>query len=253
MMKDEIALMDIISTNAANGWKRPIYFAVTCRPEKIMGLKDYLMLEGMALRIVPYKTTSQSSMAILMGKVDTELMYENMVGTDDKPGKFKWGGFDKNEFFINESYMPSVHSLQYGFIRLTDALMKEGKKEKAVATIDKFFEAFPHFNFPYEQSRMGLQAIQYYYGLNEQERAHKHLKILADALYDRLVFYSGLTDAEAAVFGREKNEAMAMTQGVIQILNSDKDEAFKKEIIENLQAFIPSPSQQNQLIGPNNN
>jgi hypothetical protein len=37
---------------------------------------------------------------------------------------------------------------------------------------------------------MGLQAIQYYYGLNEQERAHKHLKILADALYDRLVFYS---------------------------------------------------------------
>jgi hypothetical protein len=100
---------------------------------------------------------------------------------------------------------------------------------------------------------MGLQAIQYYYGLNEQERAHKHLKILADALYDRLVFYSGLTDAEAAVFGREKNEAMAMTQGVIQILNSDKDEAFKKEIMENLQAFMPSAAQQNQLIGPNNN
>ena len=253
MMKDEIALMDIISTNAANGWKRPIYFAVTCRPEKIMGLKDYLMLEGMALRIVPYKTPSQSSMAILMGKVDTDLMYENMVGTEEKPGKFKWGGFDKKEFFINESYMPSVHSLQYGFIRLTDALMKEGKNEKAVATVDKFFEAFPHFNFPYEQSRMGLQAMQYFYGINEQEKAHKHIKILSDALYDRLVFYMGLSDAEAAAFAREKNEALAMTQGVLQLVNTDKDVAFKKEITEQLKDFIPPPAQQNQLIGPNNN
>jgi len=49
--------------------------------------------------------------------------------------------------------MPSVHSLQYGFVRLTDALIKEGDKERAEATIDQFFKSFPHMNFPYEQSR----------------------------------------------------------------------------------------------------
>ncbi len=253
MMKDEIALIDIISTNAANGWKRPIYFAVTCRPEKIMGLKDYLMLEGMALRIVPYKTPSQSSMAILMGKVDTELMFENMVGTDSVPGKFKWGGFDKKDFFINESYMPSVHSLQYGFIRLTEALMKEGKKDKAVASVDKFFEAFPHFNFPYDQSRMGLQAIRFHYQLGKDESAQKHLRILSGALENRMIFYSGLSTYDAQTFDRDMRETMGMIQGVLQLISADKNNDFKEEITKMLKDFLPPQVQQPQPIGPNNN
>jgi len=241
MMKDEIALMDIISTNAKRGWERPIYFAVTCRPEKIMGLKDYLMLEGMALRIVPYRTESPSSMAILMGKVDTDLMFDNMVGTEEKPGKFKWGGFDKKDFFINESYMPSVHSLQYGFIRLADALIKEGSKEKAVATVDQFFSSFPHMNFPYDQSRMGLQAIRFYLDLGEEEKAQEHINILVDALVDRMAFYNNLLAAsDRTTFDPEMRESMGMIQNVMQIVNTlSKDEEFKKTITDKLQPYAP--------------
>lgn len=239
MMKDEIALMDIIATNAQRGWERPIYFAVTCRPEKIMGLKDYLMLEGMALRIVPYKTPSSAQTAILMGKVDTELMYENMVGTEDKPGKFKWGNFDKKDFFINESYMPSVHSLQYGFVRLTDALIKEGDKDRAESTIDKFFESFPHMNFPYEQSRMSLQGIRFYLVELKSEATEKkakvHMDILKDALIDRLSFYGGLTSLEdQIVFEPEMREMLGMVQQLMQFVSLTSDETYKSEMLESL-------------------
>lgn len=239
MMKDEIALMDIISTNAQRGWERPIYFAVTCRPEKIMGLKDYLMLEGMALRIVPYRTESSAQTAILMGKVDTDLMYANMVGTDEKPGKFKWGNFDKKDFFINESYMPSVHSLQYGFVRLTDALVREGDKKRAENTIDRFFESFPDMNFPYEQSRMSLQGIRFYLvelkSEATEEKAKKHMDILKEALLDRLSFYGGLTSIEdKIVFEPEMREMLGMTQQLMQFANLTSDEAYKKEMLETL-------------------
>ena len=250
MMKDEIALIDIISTNAKRGWERPIYFAVTCRPEKIMGLKDYLMLEGMALRIVPFKTPSQPSMAILMGKVDTDLMFENMVGTSEQPGKFKWGGFDQEAFFINESYMPSVHSLQYGFIRLIDALINEGKNEKAIASVDKFFESFPHFNFPYDQNRMGLQAIRFYYTLGEVEKAQKELRTLTSALVNRMNFYVGLLEPDRSIFDRDMRETIGMVQGAMQLLGSSTDEAFKEEITNELKVFIPN--QAPSPVVPNN-
>lgn len=248
MMKDEIALLDIISTNAVNGWKRPIYFAVTCRPEKIMGLKDYLMLEGMALRIVPYKTpNSNAQTAILMGGVDTDLMYQNMVGTEEEPADFRWGNFDKKDFFINESYMPSVHSLQYGFIRLADELRRKGDQEKAVKTIDKFFEAFPHMNFPYPQSRMALQAIGFYLQLGAQEQAKVHMEIMADALEDRLMYYTGLDATNQQIFGMETREAMGMAQQLLQFSTLLEDEEFKAQLRNQLQAYLP---QQNPPQAP---
>lgn len=253
MMKDEIALMDIIATNANRGWERPIYFAVTCRPEKIMGLKDYLMLEGMALRIVPYKTPSQPNTAILMGGVDTDLMYANMVeGENGESGKFKWGNFDKQDFFINESYMPSVHSLQYGFVRLTDALVRKGDKERAEKTVDKFFSSFPHMNFPYEQSRMSLQGIRFYLvelkSEETEKKAKEHMNILADALIDRLSFYNTLRSAaDQKAFAGEKNEMLGMIQQLMQFVSLTSDEAYKKEMIARLQPYAPQQPSQPQM------
>lgn len=248
MMKDEIALMDIIATNAQRGWERPIYFAVTCRPEKIMGLKDYLMLEGMALRIVPYRTPSSTQTAILMGKADTDLMFKNMVGTADEPAKFRWGNFDKEDFFINESYMPSVHSLQYALVRLTDALIREGKKKEAESTVDQFFESFPHMNFPYDQNRMSLQGIRFYLvELQNEQKAKKHMDILADALEDKMSYYMGLPTAnDRKVFEAEMREAGAMMQQLMQLASMCKDEEYKKAMLERLQAYVPAPQQNPQ-------
>ncbi|MFK7797815.1 MAG: DUF2723 domain-containing protein [Aureispira sp.] len=249
MTKDEIALLDIISTNAKNGWKRPIYFAVTCRPEKIMGLRDYLMLEGMALRIVPYQSPNRSMTAILMGGVDVDLMYERMIGTEETPSVFRWGNFDKKDVFINESYMPSVHSLQYGFIRLADELRRKGDTERTIKTIDKFFEAFPHMNFPYPQSRMALQAISFYVQMGAEESAKEHLQIMADALQDRLDYYMGLTnETDIKAFGLETNEAMGMAQQVLQFSGLLKDEDFKTRMREQLQPYVPKPKGQEQPL-----
>ena len=36
-----------------NGWKRPIYFAVTCAPDSKIGLDEYLWFHGLAWRLEP--------------------------------------------------------------------------------------------------------------------------------------------------------------------------------------------------------
>ena len=45
-------MLDVIK---ANKWKRPIYFSATVSPENFVGLGDYLLLEGMAHKLLPYK------------------------------------------------------------------------------------------------------------------------------------------------------------------------------------------------------
>lgn len=240
LLKDEITLMDIVATNAANGWERPIYFAVTCRPEKIMGLKDYLQMEGMGLRIVPIRTPSDPKYgAMNMGRVHLDRMYDNMMN------KFAWGNFDNKKMFIDESYMPSVHSLQYGFIRMVDELSKKPSpenKEKAVAALDQFFDAFPHMNFPYEENRMCVQAITMYYRIGAEKSAQEHINILADAIVERQVFFDSLTDPKKiGKFKAEMQENMFLIQNMLGIVETGTDEAFKTEIKAKLGVYVQQP------------
>ena len=49
----EILMLDIIATNAARGWNRPIYWCSTVGDEYHVGLTDYLRSTGMTHQLVP--------------------------------------------------------------------------------------------------------------------------------------------------------------------------------------------------------
>ncbi|MEZ4907423.1 MAG: DUF2723 domain-containing protein [Saprospiraceae bacterium] len=91
LTKDDIAILDILANNL---YDRPIYFSVTVRNEKVMGLNDYTQLEGLGMRIIPVKTPSARGMGIFgSGRVDGNLIYDNIMD------KWKWGNFDKENIY----------------------------------------------------------------------------------------------------------------------------------------------------------
>ncbi|MDE6532343.1 MAG: DUF2723 domain-containing protein [Muribaculaceae bacterium] len=49
----EILMLDIVATNAANGWKRPIYWVATVGDDYHVGLTPYMRSTGMAHQLVP--------------------------------------------------------------------------------------------------------------------------------------------------------------------------------------------------------
>ncbi len=187
LFKDDIALLDILGTNIANGWERPVYFAVTVRPSKIAGLRNYLQLDGMALRVVPIQTPASSNMAMNMGRVEVDTMYNNMMT------KFRWGGFDKHELFIDESYMPSIQTLQFAFMRLTKELQQRGDKERALKVLDQLYTSFPHMNFPIDESYSRVQGLDAYIQLGAPEKAEPHLRDLVITLADKMQYFSQFT------------------------------------------------------------
>ncbi|MEY4935247.1 MAG: hypothetical protein RIS64_1606 [Bacteroidota bacterium] len=185
--RDDIAVLDIIGSNIN---ERPIYFAVTCRPEKMQGMDAYMQLEGLASRIIPVLSAKEDPMLRGLGIIASGRVAEDKI-LEKVTKKFKWGNFDKRKAFIDRSYRPSVQTTQYVIMRTVSDMLKKGKKEQAIQLLDKFFEAFPNMNFPYDGQI--LTFIQMYIEAGAFDKAGKHGEILAKSLAENLHFYASMT------------------------------------------------------------
>jgi len=194
MSKDELAILDLLASNI---YDRPIYFAVTCKNEKLMKLNDYMQLEGLGLRLVPNKSKGEQESLLIYGsgKMDAEKAYDNIMN------KWKWGNFDKHDVYVNRSYAAEVQAMKMVMIRTANTFLREGKKQKAADISKKYFSAFPHFNFPYDPTVYPF--IDVLMSAGEMEEAKKHMEVLRDEVVARLTFADSLVDNEFKSFEDE--------------------------------------------------
>ena len=225
LTKDELAVLDVIVSNLG---ERPIYFAVTCRPEKMLGLQDYMQMEGLGLRILPVKTPisnerRQYGSVYGAGRVAANKVYDRVMN------KFAWGNFDERELFVDRSYGPSIQSLHILMLRTAETFVRQGNMEKAVDLAEKYLEVFPHMNFPYDYRTMRLLDVMVVAGA--YEKAKPHLDILAEETLAHLRFYNSLDqdDLEAG-FGQDFGLAMRTKDDLITAAERGGDAAFKQQL-----------------------
>jgi hypothetical protein len=231
LIKDELAILDIIRSNLS---KRPIYWAVTCREDKLLGLQDYLQLEGLSLRLVPKFTPSASDAygIIGSGSVDTETAYKNIME------KWRWGNFDQKRLFVDRSYMPSLQTMRVVWIRVARQLVVEGKKDKAIALVDKYFEVFPQYNFPYDQFSAFLADVYFRAGAND--KAGAKMREIAQTLEQQLRFYQSLSPDFQRGYKQDNDFALSTAQTLLRMANDMKDEALKKDLEQTLGSYLPN-------------
>lgn len=221
IIKDELAVLDLISSNL---YDRPIYFSVTSRPDKLLGLDDYLQLEGLGLRLIPIRSQSDPSMAIYgSGRVNTDACYERFTE------RFKWGNFDKKKLFVDNSYMPSVQAHRMTMMRTGRQLMNEGRTEMAADIGRTFLEAFPNMNFTFDPSVIPF--IEMLLEGGEEEEAKKHLRTLAEVTREYMIFFNSLDQADLdAGFRRDFNYYRQGVNQTLSMLSVFDDEDFDSEI-----------------------
>jgi hypothetical protein len=220
ILKDDLAVLDIINSN----WpERPIYFAVTVQPDKILGLNDYLQLEGMGLRLVPLKNASDRRFSVMgSGRVNTDLAYKNIMEN------FKWGGFDKDRLFVDKSYQPSVQTMRVLFIRTASELLRQGDKDRAVKLVDKFFEGFPPNNFPWDFNHSFLINIYIQAGAND--KAADKIRPYAAEMAANLKYYKSLGGDVDRGYAQDQQFAMRTAQDLIRMATEIKNDGLKKEL-----------------------
>ncbi|NNF32850.1 MAG: DUF2723 domain-containing protein [Saprospiraceae bacterium] len=227
LIKDELAVMDIISSNF---YDRPIYFAVTCEPSKLLGLNDNTQLEGLALRIVPWETPSDSELGIYgNGMVDVEKCYENIMT------KWKWGNFDKFDTYINDSYNPEINAMKMAMIRTASKLIEKGDTQRAMEVANKNFEVFPHFNFAYDNATINF--INILIRGKDFENAKKQMRILAEETRQWLDFYSSLDNDDLMSFESDMSSSLEAVRIISLLSQRVEDPAFAQEMNELLSAY----------------
>ena len=247
ILKDQLAVLDIIASNL---WERPIYFAVTCREEKVAWYKDYLQLEGLASRIVPIKSiggqgpSAGSGGVTYMGRVAPEKVLENVK-------KFWWGNFDKEELFVDHSYGAAIQSQREVILRAAQDFVTKGQKDKAIELLDLYFKGFPDMNFEYDYHTMRVLGV--YLQAGGYEKAKPHFKTLEKNMLNNMKFYTSIDKrAVQSSFKNDQAMAQAVMSNLISMVRQAGDDAYSKELQEKFSPYLPQqpsvqPGQQGGL------
>lgn len=228
--KDDLAVMDVI---ASNFYERPIYFAITCQSSKLLGLNNYMEMEGLGLRVSPTLVRNRSQLPGIygFGDIDLDKTYENVMT------KWRWGNFDKMRLFVDKSYMAEVQAMKLVMLRAAIEADRIGDSERAIAMVNRYFESFPHMNFPYDATIMPF--INILVNNKAFEEVKKHTRILAEETRQYLEFYDSQTKPEIMDnFRSDYDYRLSAARDVIDVAKKTEDEAFVKEMEDLLNAVL---------------
>ncbi len=222
LILNELAIIDLLSTNAETGWKRPVYFATTVDPSLFTGTDKYFMRTGMAYEIVPVNLENTPGRY----QVNTDKMYDNVMN------KFVWGGIDVNpDIYLDETIRRMCYSYRIMFIDLIDQLIQEGKADKALKALDYCMEKIPGDVVPHNY--ISLQLAMDYYFLKQNEKGKALLEKIADSAVEYVTWINSLDNNKKRSVQRDYyyNER-ALAEQVIPMFYRFGDEESGKKYLE---------------------
>ena len=188
LYKSELMMLEMLAN--AN-WERPIYMAITVGTDNQLNMREHFIQEGLTYRFTPFDTEA------LGATIDSEKMYDNLMN------KFKFGGIDKPGIYIDENTMRMCYTHRRNFAQLITQLMKEGKKDKALAALEYAEKMIPAFNVPYDVQNGALEMAEAYYQLGNNTKADQIIDELANKSVEYLTWYLSLDDNHLLMSQRE--------------------------------------------------
>ena len=188
LYKSELMMLEMLAN--AN-WERPIYMAITVGTDNQLNMREHFIQEGLTYRFTPFDTEA------LGATIDSEKMYDNLMN------KFKFGGIDKPGIYIDENAMRMCYTHRRTFAQLITQLMKEGKKDKALAALEYAEKMIPAFNVPYDVQNGALEMAEAYYQLGNNTKADQIIDELANKSVEYLTWYLSLDDNHLLMSQRE--------------------------------------------------
>jgi hypothetical protein len=152
LLRDAI-IVNLLENIAADGWKRPVYFANTIRPSDYNGLQNWFRQEGLAYRIVPIRSQpSQGGNEI--GYVDLDRMYENMTN-------FRLRGLDNpNTFFGTTIETTLLPSLRRTYFELAEKYIQASRKAQ-VGVSDTSAALSPNPELAQQYQQRALEVVDF--------------------------------------------------------------------------------------------
>lgn len=229
----DLVVKDIIE---ANKWSRPIVFAVTCSEDSKIGVDNYLRMEGMAYRLVPFKR--ESKYAYVNQDVMKQHLFTHPEGfyKDYHPG-LKFRGISDSTIFFDANHRKLVANYRNSYLRLTlDYLYNDRNDSMAVETLDEMNEQLPRKIVPMDK-RLLFDVAKLYYDGGAVEKFRKISKDIEEYAYNQI-------EKNPRSFSDRYNPYSML----LEIY--DKMEKYDKalEVLDKLKQVIPDDAQLDQYI-----
>lgn len=144
----DIAALDILRTNAEQGWTRPIYFAVTVSPDGQLDLQNYFQLEGQAFRVVPIKHDEP------LGRVVPSL-------TPERLRRFRFTNLNDPDVYYDENIRRMVDNYRNVYAQTAMKLSETGHADEAAALLDSLMAQVPFETIPGDERSFLFMARAY--------------------------------------------------------------------------------------------
>ncbi len=233
--KNQMMMLDIM---ANNDWKRPIYFTGgSYDSSEYIWMKEYLQLEGLVYKLIPIKTPLNKDNPYLLGRIDTDLMYDVVMEWD-------WGNSERDDIYHDPETRKNGISYRSNMARLSEQLIKEEKYEKAEKVIDLAIEKMPVDYFQYYSLLPPF--IDGYYQLEKTKKAQDLYNSVIEKYEERMNYYLSLKRGNQYVIGEEIITDIERYKTFMEVIIKHED---KKMIKENMDRFVESAKPFKYLYG----
>ena len=227
--KPELFMLDLLSNYQ---WDRPISM-LSQGGDINIGLKEYLMYEGLSARLVPLKNSISSSKGV--GKVQLDELYDRLMNT------YSWDALKRTDYYVDYQNLYTflgVAPQRELFAHVARKCLEAADTTRAVTVLDKCMESVPVETYPLETICIGFAAndlrvidlIDLYYQAGQPEKA----RALGDKFEEELLkssqFFLDFYD-----YARQDFEyAYQMVQYLAEVYDGAGDTARSEAILSRL-------------------
>jgi len=245
MLKDDIAALNIIASTASEGWKRPIYFDGGLPGDNYEGLSDYMKLEGIVYRLVPYKyidsNKTQQQNREDQGFTDIDKSYDLFMN------KYIWGGADRNDVYFDEKNRIMFAPYRMNAARIANELSARGKQDMAVKVLDKVKAGITEHSYLYDFTAYYMAGA--YYRAGAKDKAKDMAGKLIRNCEDDINYISNLDDNSKPSLAGDAQRDMTLVYIMSNIAQASGDSTSAhlwSQKVQSLQAKIGGLLQQQQ-------
>lgn len=127
-------------------WEKPVYFAMTVSQENKVGLNEYLRMDGLAFKVMPYKVR----------QLDTERLHANLLD------RFQYRNLDNPKVFYNTNILKLLQNYRSAFMELARDHILNDRKEEAALILDEMERRLPKEVIPYSDERHAMMINELY-------------------------------------------------------------------------------------------
>lgn len=225
LYKNDLMLLDFMATN---NWERVVYFTSFSDIKNIMGIDKYLHQEGLSHRFMPVVASNYVKDA---GGIYIDGSYELLMADD-----IRWGNLNLENVTVDPESRRNVLFVKQAYMRLAQALQKQGQNDSAVAVLDKCLELFPDEKLPFDYYMVVYPEI--YYKAGAPEKGDDLILKIVNNSVDNLRYYSELSQRFLPYYKEDVRDNLAVINEMSNVAERYKRSALAMQLERTLDMYF---------------